>query len=190
MSNKSKISNKLGLAILATFCSSILLPLTASAKGGATDPIPGTSKSGLNSGGSGGGGGGGGGKSSTTTTTTTTTTTNPQPLVTATLTFTSSASIDGVVPQASGSYRIDPYYPTLSLITVNVSCNSINEADGLPCYVIINTTGGTQYLFTANSFYLLGGAGTVSVQAYCTPGTVITSVDVVDMLGTVLSSGK
>ena len=191
MKQTSILLNRLGAScFLAIICGSFALPQSSFAKQGATDPIPGTSKGATNS------GGGGGGKSSSTTTTTTTTPVTPppvvpvQPIVTAPLTFTSTASLDGVVPQGTGSYRIDPYYPTLSLITVNVSCSSINEPDGSPCFVFVTTSGGTVYPFTTNQLSLLGQAGSVAYNLYCTPGTVVTGVTVVDMVGNVLLSGQ
>ena len=193
-----KLTSHLTRSFIAAIVAAVICGMThdTQASGGATDPIPGTSKSGIKSGGTAsGGGGGGGGKSSTVTVTPTpapvvVVPVNPQPLVSAPLTFTAGGSIAGVTPQATGSYHIDNYYPTLSLMTVDLSASSVNEADGSPCYVMINTTGGTFYLFTNNSFSLLNQAGSASVSAYVTPGTVLTSVTVVDLLGNVILTGK
>lgn len=184
----STLLHRIGTSLaLAIVCGSFALPQNSFAKQGATDPIPGTSKGGTSTGG--GGGGGGGGKSSTTVTSPTPT--PVQPIVSAPLTFTSSASLDGVVPQGTGSYRVDPYYPTLSLITVNVSCSSVNEPDGSPLYVMVTTTtGSTVYPFTSNQISLLGQAGSVAYSLYCTPGTLVTGVTVVDVLGNVLLTGN
>jgi hypothetical protein len=204
---KSNISVTAALA-LAAFTSGILLPPAAFAQGGATDPIPGTSKSGLSTGGGGsttttttatGGGGGGGGKKSSTTVTTTTTTTAPaptpvpvntQPLVTGTLTMTSPVTMAGVVPQCTGAYRIDPYYPTLSLMTVDLSSSSVNVPDNSTFFVTVTTAGGTSYPFLGGSFLVIGGSGACTTQLYVTPGTTITGVTVTDILGTVVFTGK
>ncbi len=78
--------------LLAILCASIALPVSLFASGGATDPIPGTSKSGLKSGG--GGGGGGGGKP-----TPVTPATPSQTILTGVLNFTAAASVNDVIPQ-------------------------------------------------------------------------------------------
>ena len=142
--------------LVAILCGSVALPHSSQAKGGATDPIPGTSKSGLST------GGGGGGKSSTPVVTPTPVPPAPvQPIVTAVLNFTAAAEVNGVIPLCSGSYRIDPYYPTLSLMTVNVRTDSVNVPDGTVLYVTVNGTGGTLYPFTSNAILITGQTGTV-----------------------------
>jgi len=179
------ISKSVALLLLASGLQSTF------AKGGATDPIPGTSKSGLNSGGT---NSGGGGKSSSTTTTTTTTTTPApavtQPIISAPLNFTAAAQVNGVIPQCSGSYHIDPYYPTLSLLTVNVQTSSVNVPDGTMLYVTVNGTGGTLYPFTSNAIVIAGQSGSCSHSEYITPGTTITSVVISDASGAVISAGN
>ena len=168
--------------VAAILCGLIVSPNHAFAKAGATDPIPGTSKSGLST----GGGGGGGGKSSGTTTTTPA----PQPIVTAPLTFTAAASVNGTIPQCSGSYRIDPYYPTLSLMTVYTSPSGLNVPDGTYLYVTVNLAGGTGYPFTANTILIAGQAGSGTLNEYVTPGTTITSVVISDASGAVIFAGN
>lgn len=192
------------LILVATFAVA-----TAHARQGATDPIPGTSNGTVNSGGGGTGGGGTGGGgtdsggsskinnaviSSTTTTTTTTTTIlppppPPAPFVVQPLTFTPVSPINGVVPVCTGDYHIDPYYPTLSLMTVNVETSSVNAPDGTALYVDVTGTGGTLYPFTSNVISVSGGVGLCSYSVYVTPGTVITSVKISDASGHVIATG-
>ncbi|WP_395739698.1 hypothetical protein [Prosthecobacter sp.] len=168
--------------------SGLFLSSFAQAKNGATDPIPGTSKGATNSGG--GGGGGGGGKSSSTTVTLPPVPSTPiQPLVTGTLTFTA-GSYNGSTPTCGGTYRIDPYYPTLSLITVDVSVSSLSTSDGSPLFIIVNGAGGTFYPFLGGSMSVTGGSAKGTSQIYCTPGSSITSVSIVDLNGTVVATGK
>ena len=169
---------------LVIFGASVTLPSASQARQGATDPIPGTSKGATNS-----GGGGGGKKSSTTVTLPSVPTTPVQPLVTATLTMTGS-DYNGSTPQCTGSYHIDPYYPTLSLITIDLSASSVSTPDGSPLFVNVTTTGGTTYPYLGTSFNINGGSGSTSAMIYCTPGTVIASVDVVDLLGNIVFTGK
>jgi hypothetical protein len=185
-------------AALTCGCALLLLASPSQAKQGATDPIPGTSNGSTNTGGGSGGGSGGGGSNSnkttnttvSSTTTTTTTTTNTQQPVAATLTFTAAAQVNGVIPVCSGSYRIDPYYPTLSLMTVTVQCDSVNVPDGSYLYLTVNGTNGTLYPFTSNIIAIAGGSGTGSYSVYVTPGTTITSVLVSDASGAIIAAGQ
>lgn len=165
--------------------SGLLFSSIAQAKNGATDPIPGTSKGATNS----GGGGGGGGKKSTSVTLPPVPSTPVQPLVTGTLTFTAS-SYNGTTPTCGGTYRIDPYYPTLSLITVDVSVSSLSTTDGSPLFIVVNGAGGTFYPFLGGSMTVTGGSATGTSQIYCTPGSTITSVSIVDLNGVVVATGK
>jgi hypothetical protein len=174
-------------------CALLLAASPVQARQGATDPIPGTSNGATNSGGGTGGGGtnSGGSKSSTTTTTTpTTTTTNTQALVVAPLTFTASAAVNGVIPVCTGSYRIDPYYPTLSLMTVSVDCSAVNVPDNTPLYLTVNGTNGTLYPFTSNVIPIVGQSGSGAYSVYVTPGTTITSVLVTDAYGQIICAGQ
>jgi len=173
------------LAII--LCAGGLVTQSASAKGGATDPIPGTSKSGVIT-------GGGSSKKTTTTSTPATTPTAPapvvQPIVTAPLNFTAAAQVNGVIPQCTGAYRIDPYYPMLSLLTVDVQAGSINVPDGTPLYLQVNGVGGTLYPFTSNVLFVVGQSGSCSYSEYITPGTTIQSVVVTDASGNIIAAGN
>ena len=173
--------------------SGLFLSSIAQAKTGATDPIPGTSKGAVKTGGATGGGGGGGGSKTTTTPAPVTLppipTTPIQPLVTGTLALTAS-SYNGSTPTCGGTYRIDPYYPTLSLITVDVSVSSLNTPDGSPLFIVVNGAGGTLYQFAGGTLTVTGGSATGNTQIYCTPGSTITSVSIVDLTGTVVATGK
>jgi len=172
--------------------SGLFLSSVAQAKTGATDPIPGTSKGAVKTGGATGGGGGGGSKTTTAPAPVTLPpipTTPIQPLVTGTLTLTAS-SYNGSTPTCVGTYRIDPYYPTLSLITVNVSVSSLNSPDGSPLFIVVNGAGGNLYPFLGGSMSVTGGSATGISQIYCTPGSTITSVSIVDLTGTVVATGK
>jgi hypothetical protein len=158
--------------------SGLFLSTAAQAKTGATDPIPGTSK------------GGGGSKTTTAPVTLPPIPTTPiQPLVTGTLALTAS-SYNGSTPTCGGTYRIDPYYPTLSLITVDVSVSALNAPDGSPLFIAVNGAGGTFYPFLGGSMSVTGGSATGTSQIYCTPGSTITSVSIVDLTGTVVATGK
>ena len=177
----SSIQNRLIAVIAAAVIGgSFALPQHAFAGGKATDPAGAPS-----TGGTGGGGGTstGGGKPGTVTPKPA-----PTPILTAPLTFTAPVTINGVVPQATGSYRIDPYYPTLSLMTVNVSANSINDPDGSVFYVTV-TTANSYYGIASSTFAITGGAGSATSVGYVLPGATVTSVTVTDSLGNVILIG-
>ncbi|MFO1459216.1 MAG: hypothetical protein U1G08_07375 [Verrucomicrobiota bacterium] len=192
ISNRSRLVR---VALAATcLCAAVTSSSALLAKGGATDPIPGTSKSGLNS------GGGGGGKKSVSVTPTPTPTPTPapapapapapQPIVVAPLTFTANTTLNGIAPYCTGSYRVDPYYPTLSLMTVSVSVGLAAVPDGTVLLVNVNGTGGTMYPFTSNQIFVTAQSGTCSYSEYLTPGTTILSVVITDLAGNVLLTGK
>jgi len=90
----------------------------------------------------------------------------------------------------SGAYRIDPYYPTLSLMTVSVRCDSVSVPDGTQLYVTVNGAGGTLYPFTSNVIAIASQTGTCTYSVYITPGTTITSVLITDASGAVISAGN
>ena len=184
MKSSLKIQSLLAAAILIA----LALSPSLQARQGATDPIPGTSKGAVNT----GGGGGGGGKSSAPTPTPIVLPPAPPPssFVAQTLTFTPVSPVNGVDPVCTGDYHIDPYYPTLSLVTVNVETTSVNLPDGSAIYVAINGTGGTIYPFTSNIIFITGQLGLTTYSAYITPGTVITSVTISDATGRVIASGR
>lgn len=177
-------------AYVSLLLAASVLVSDAFAKQGATDPIPGTSKGTVSSGG-GGGGGGGGGKSTTPTPTPIVLppAPPPAPFVSSLLTFTPVSQVNGVNPVCSGDYHIDPYYPTLSLLTVNVDMTSVNAPDGTTYYVTVRGTGGTLYPFTSNVLPTAGGVGLCTYSVYVTPGTTITGVDISDSTGQVIATG-
>lgn len=177
-----KIKHITSLFLAATVCVALTIANHASAKQGATDPIPGTSNGGTST----GGGKGGGGKNSTPPPTTTPTT-PVQPIITAPLTFSPSGAISG---NCNGSYRVDPYYPTLSLMTITVSVDSLNVSDNSVIYVEAVTAGGTVYPFTNNGILVTAGAGTVSYSLYVTPGTTLAGVVVHDAAGVIDFAGN
>jgi len=174
---------------LSVVIASLSVVTAVHAKQGATDPIPGTSKGATNT----GGGGGGGGKSSAVVVTPTPVVLPPAPpaapFVAQTLTFSAVSPVNGVNPVCTGSYHIDPYYPTLSLMTVNVETSSVNAPDGTVLHVSVTGTGGTLYPFTSDVIYVLGGYGLSTYSVYVTPGTVITGVLISDASGNVISKG-
>lgn len=169
----SKISN---LFLVATLCAALVQ--VSSAKQGATDAIPGTSKGGLSTGGGGKGG---------STTPAPAPAPAPQPIISAPLTFASSGAVSG---NCNGSYHIDPYYPTLSLLTVDVSVDSIDLLDYSSLSVEVVTAGGTVYPFTSNIISVVAGAGTVSYNIYVTPGTSVAGVLVKDAAGVIDFAGN
>ncbi|MFO1451081.1 MAG: hypothetical protein U1F61_23180 [Opitutaceae bacterium] len=189
MKSLLRFSSLLACAALA----GLVFVTSVQAKQGATDPIPGTSNGATNtkSGGTkGGGGGGGGGGKSSSTVVTLPPAPPPAPFVAKPLTFTSSSPVNGVTPVCTGDYHIDPYYPTLSLMTVNVETTSVNVPDGTALYVTVSGTGGTLYPFTSNVIVISGQIGLCSHSVYVTPGTVITSVDITTAAGVIIASGN
>lgn len=179
---KNKISS---LLVAAIVCAAIVQ--TSNAKQGATDPIPGTSKGGTSTGGS-----SGGGKTVTPTPTPTPTppptpAPAPQPIISAPLTFSSSGAVSG---NCTGSYHIDPYYPTLSLLTVTVKLDSMSVPDNSYYSVNVVTTGGTAYPFTSNIISVVGQTGTVNYSIYVTPGTTVAGVTVCDASGVIDFAGN
>lgn len=168
----SKISS---LILVATLCAALVQ--VSSAKQGATDAIPGTSKGGLSTGGKKGG----------SVTPAPTPAPAPQPIISAPLTFSSSGAIAG---NCTGSYHIDPYYPTLSLLTVDVSVDSMDLLDYSSLSVEVVTAGGTVYPFTSNIISVVAGAGTVSYNIYVTPGTSVAGVLVKDAAGVIDFAGN
>ena len=181
-----KITSQFQSLLVATIVASLAIVSNTQAKQGATDPIPGTSKGATNT-----GGGGGGGKSSTPVVSPIVLppAPPPAPFVTQTLTFTPVTQVGGVNPVCTGGYHIDPYYPTLSLMTVNVETTSVNAPDGSALYVNVTGTGGTLYPFTPNVIAVVGQSGLCTYSVYITPGTVITSVTISDASGRVIATG-
>lgn len=182
---KSSKLARLALALLA----SAFFAVAAQAKQGTTDPVPGTSNGAANTKSA---GSAGGGKKSTVTPTPVVLppAPPPAPFVAVPLSFTSVGTVNGTNPVCTGDYHIDPYYPTLSLMTVNVEATSVNAPDGTLLYVSVTGTGGTLYPFTSNVIYVAGQTGLCTYSVYVTPGTVITGVQISDSTGRVIATGR
>ncbi len=175
------------LLALALLGGALALPQAALASRGATDPIPGTSNGGVKSG---GGKSGGSTTPAPAPTPAPTPAPAPQPILVAPLTFTANATLNGIAPYCTGAYRVDPYYPTLSLLTVSVNVTAAAVLDGTVLFVNVNGIGGTLYPFTSNQILIAGQAGTCAYSEYVTPGTVIQSVVITDAAGNVLLTGN
>ena len=180
-------------SLLALTVACGLVAQTSFAKQGATDPIPGTSKGATNSGGGSGGGKNGGSSTPAPTpapTPTPTPTPAPTPVTTATLTFSAAGLVNGVLPVCTGDYRIDPYYPTLLDMTLNVSVSSLNVPDGTLVYINVVGAGGTLYPYTSNAIIVVGGAGVCSEKVFVTLGASVAGVIVSDSLGNAIFAGN
>ena len=158
------------------------------ASGKTTDPAGAPS-----TGGAGGGGGtstgGGGGKTPTPISPAPTPKPAPTPILVAPLTFVCVPDASGNVPVCTGSYQIDPYYPTLSLLTLKVSASSVNVPDGTVLYVAINLVG-YGYLATSNTILIAGQAGSLTLSGYIVPGATIQSVVITDANGAIIAAGN
>ncbi len=185
-----KLNSRFCTALAASLlCGIIAMPHTVSAKQGATDPIPGTSKGATNSGGN---------KSSSTPTPTPAPTPAPTPTPTPTvpaiavgsINFTASGPVNGIVPVCTGDFRVDPYYPTLLDMTLNVNVSSMNVPDGTVLYVNVVGTGGTLYPYTSNAIVITGGAGFCSEKVFVTLGAGLAGVVVTDATGTPVFAGN
>jgi hypothetical protein len=95
----------------------------------------------------------------------------------------------GNVPVCTGSYQIDPYYPTLSLLTLHVQTSSENVPDGTLLYATVNLVG-FGYPATSNAILITTQAGSLTMSAYITPGSTVQSVVVTDAAGTVIAVGN
>ena len=175
--------------LAALVCGLVAAPSSVRASGGATDPIPGTSKSGLSTGGGTAAGGGGGGKKSTPVPAPAPA---PAPVLPAgPITFLAAGSVNGIVPNCIGDYRMQAYYPTLLDMTVNVSVDSLNVPDGTVLYVnLIGGLGGTLYPYSSNMIVIIGGVGICSEKAFVTLGGSLAGVTVTDFLGNVVFAGN
>jgi hypothetical protein len=187
MKSVSKMTQCLCASIaVAILCGSAF---TIQAGGKVTDPAgaPSTGGAGGGGGGATGGGSGGGGKRSTTTATAPAPA--PQPILVAPLTFVCVPDASGNVPVCTGSYQIDPYYPTLSLITLHMQTSSENVPDGTLLYVTVNLVG-YGYLASANAILITSQAGALTLSGYIAPGSTVQSVVVTDASGTVIAVGN
>ncbi len=190
----------------------ILAVITALALCGAAVEIQ--ASGGSSTGGSGGGGGGGGSSSTSTlpvsdaggllksggggathsgggsVTPTPTPAPAPAPAInTGTVKYAASGPVNGIQPVCIGDWRIDPYYPTLLDMTMNVHVSSLNVPDGTVLYVSV---AGSQavYPFTSNAISIVAGAGSCSEQIFIYPGTTLTGVIISDASGNVLFAGN
>ena len=133
----------------------------------------------------------GGVKPSTSTAATTTAPVVLQPVITGQLTFTAAASVNNIIPLCTGTYQIDPYYPTLSWFTLQVQASSMSVPDGTWLYITVNGVKADLSAFTTNtSMNIVGQAGIGSIGMYITPGMTVKSVLITDVNGTVISAGN
>ncbi len=93
------------------------------------------------------------------------------------------------MPVCTGAYQIDPYYPALSLLNLNVHTSSVNVPDGTHLYVTINLLG-YGYAATSNAILVMSQAGSLTMSGYVSPGTTIQSVVIIDAFGTVIAVGN
>ena len=173
MKIKTQISSLLAVAILSVI---VAQPQSSSAKAGATDVIPGTSKSGLST--------GGGGK---------TTTPAPAPtpaLAAGPINFSAVGPIGGVQPVCTGDFRMNAYYPTLLDMAVNINISSLNVPDGTILYVHVVGVGGTLYPYTSNAITIVGGAGLCTEKVFVTLGAGLAGVTITDASGAIIFAGN
>jgi hypothetical protein len=98
--------------------------------------------------------------------------------------------VNGIVPVCTGDYRVDPYYPTLLDMTVNVSVHSLDVLDGTVLYVSVVGGSGTLYPYTSNAIVIVGGAGVCSEHVFVTTDATLAGVVVTDDLGNVVFTGN
>lgn len=180
--------SNLSLFIVAgLLCGLVAQPQSASAKAGATDPIPGTSKGGVST------GGGGGGKSSVPAPAPAPAPT-PAPsspvLAAGPITFSAAGPVNGSLPVCTGDFRMAAYYPTLLDMTVNVNVNSMNVPDGTVLYVNVVGANGTLYPYTSNAIVILGGTGSCSEKVFVTLGAGLAGVTITDSFGAIVFAGN
>lgn len=181
-------TSKLGRIVLVSLLGALTINPTVLAKQGATDPIPGTSKGGTNSGGS---GGGGGRNSPTPTTPTPAPTPTPlPPIATGPITFSRVSSSVGANAACAGDFTIDPYYPTLLDMVVNIQVDSLQVPDGTTLYIQVAGVGGTLYPWTSNAIVVVGGAGSCSEHVFVTLGASLAGVSITDAQGNVVFSSN
>lgn len=168
-----KIKSNLLALIAVTLACGFITEQSVLAKAGATDPIPGTSKSGVKSGGA---------KS-----TTPAPTPAPAPAVSSgALTFAASSS-----GSCTGDYNILPYYPTLLDLVVNVNVSSLNVPDGTVLYVnAIGSAGGVVYPYITAPMVVSGGACSSSQHYFIYPGTAVAGVTISDASGNIVFAGN
>jgi hypothetical protein len=90
----------------------------------------------------------------------------------------------------AGDFQIDPYYPTLLDMTVNVHVSSMNVPDGTVLYINVVGTGGTLYPYTSNAILVTAGAGSCSEKVFVTLGAGLAGVVVTDASGAIVFAGN
>jgi hypothetical protein len=184
-----KLTSKMTQCLFASIITAILCgsALNIQASGKAADPTTAPSTGGL------GGTAGGGNSKAPSKTTPTSPAPAPKPapipIVAAPLTFVCAPDASGNVPVCTGAYQIDPYYPTLSLLTVNVSASSVNVPDGTVLYVTVNLVG-YGYGVSAPYIIIAGQAGVTTMSGYIIPGTTVQSVVITDASGNLVAAGN
>ena len=169
-------SNLLAVAAIALLCG-LVSQQNAHAKAGATDPIPGTSKSGVST---------GGGKKGTVTTPTPTPTPVLPAITSGTLTFASSSS-----GSCTGDFNVLPYYPTLLDLVVNVNVSALNVPDGTVLYVnAVGSAGGIVYPYITSPMIVSGGVCSSSQHFFITSGTSLAGVTISDANGNIVFAGN
>ena len=177
-----KLKSNLIAVVAVTVVCGFIAQQNIQAKQGATDPIPGTSKGAVKS----------GGGSSATPAPTPAPAPAPTlpPIAVGPITFTPSGPVNGSTPACSGGYQIDPYYPTLLDMVVNVNVSSMNVSDGTVLYINVVGTGGTLYPWTSNAIVITGGTGTCSEHIFVTLGGSLAGVIITDSLGSPIFAGN
>ena len=179
-----KLKNNIITVLAVTFVCGFIAQQTVNAKQGATDPIPGTSKGTVSTGGS------GGGKSTAPAPAPAPAPVPAAPLPSGPITFTASGPVNGSTPVCTGDYRVGAYYPTLYDMTVNVSVSSLNVPDGTVVYVNEISAGGTLYPYTSNAIVIVGGAGICSEKSFVTLGASLAGVTITDATGAIIFAGN
>ena len=181
-----KIKSNIIAVIAVTVVCGFIAQQNVQAKAGATDPIPGTSKGTVST-----GGGGGGSKSTTPVPAPTPAPAPaPAPLAAGPITFTASGMVNGIMPVCTGDYRVGAYYPTLLDMTVNINVSSLNVPDGSVLYVNVVGVGGTLYPYTSNAIVVTGGAGICSEKVFVTLGASLSGVIITDASGAIIFAGN
>lgn len=186
-------TQKLARSIILALLGALAIDSSVLAKQGATDPIPGTSKGAVKSGGGVGGGGGGGKSSKTTPAPIPTPAPAPAPgpvLAAGPITFSQVSPSMGSGVVCTGDFRVDPYYPTLLDMTVNVHVDSLQVPDGTVLYIQVSGAGGTLYPWTSNAIVVTGGVGNCSEHVFVTLGASLAGVTITDASGQVMFTGQ
>ena len=106
------------------------------------------------------------------------------------ITFAASGLVNGVLPVCTGNFVIDPYYPALLDMTVNVDVSSMNVPDGTVLYISVVGTGGTLYPYTSNAITIIGGSGICTEKVFVTLGAGLAGVVISDSFGNPVFAGN